>query len=95
MTAFATASPSLRKPKSSWLLGLAIAALVGITPAHSANAKDRSAAASAPISAKCITEGEVLKAQKAWGEGIISIGKTFTQGGDYTTAAAEHIDKFY
>jgi hypothetical protein len=30
-----------------------------------------------------ITEAEVLAAQKAWGEGIVTIGNTFSDGGDY------------
>jgi hypothetical protein len=44
---------------------------------------------------KCITEMEVVAAQKAWGEGIVGIGKVYTQGGDYVAAAANHINKFY
>ncbi|WOE75224.1 phosphoribosyl-AMP cyclohydrolase [Alterisphingorhabdus coralli] len=43
----------------------------------------------------CITEEEVVNAQKAWGDGIVAIGKTFTEEGDYTTAATDHINKFY
>ena len=46
-------------------------------------------------SANCISEKEVVAAQKAWGEGIVKIGKTYTDGGDYTAAAAAHIDQFY
>lgn len=42
-----------------------------------------------------ITEQEVLDAQKSWGEGIVNIGKVYTENGDYKTAAAEHIKKFY
>lgn len=51
----------------------------------------------APVdqSANCITEKEVVAAQKAWGEGIIAIGETYTAGGNYAEAAANHIDKFY
>jgi hypothetical protein len=44
---------------------------------------------------KCITEREVVDAQKAWGEGIIAIGKAYSEGGDYTAAAAAHINRFY
>ena len=52
---------------------------------------------SAPVEqgANCITEKEVVAAQKAWGEGIIAIGKTYNEGGDYSAAAASHIDQFY
>ena len=42
-----------------------------------------------------ITEQEILDAQKAWGEGIVKIGKVFQEKGDYKAAAKEHIDKFY
>ncbi len=42
-----------------------------------------------------ITEQEVLGAQKAWGEGIVMIGKVFLENGDYKTTATEHINKLY
>lgn len=42
-----------------------------------------------------INEERILEAQKAWGEGIVRIGKVFTDKGDYETAAREHIEKFY
>ncbi|MFO7864983.1 MAG: hypothetical protein R6U85_13375 [Salinivirgaceae bacterium] len=42
-----------------------------------------------------ITKQEVLEAQKGWGEGIVKIGKVYSDGGDYEKAAKEHIDKFY
>ncbi len=42
-----------------------------------------------------ITENEVLVAQKAWGDGIIKIGKVYLDDGDYKAAAAEHINNFY
>ena len=44
---------------------------------------------------KCITEQEVVAAQEAWGQGIINIGKVFSDAGDYRKAAADHISKFY
>ena len=44
---------------------------------------------------KCITEQEVVEAQKAWGEGIVKIGRVYTAKGDYAKAAADHINKFY
>ena len=43
----------------------------------------------------CITEQQVVEAQKAWSNGIVQIGKVFTQKGDYVKAAADHINKFY
>lgn len=53
------------------------------------------AAAQVDQSANCISEKEVVAAQNAWGEGIIKIGQAYTDGGDYTAAAANHIDEFY
>ncbi len=42
-----------------------------------------------------ITEAEVLAVQQAWGDGIVSIGKVYSDSGDFKTAAKEHLDKFY
>lgn len=49
----------------------------------------------APAFAQPITEADVLAAQDAWGAGIVRIGDTFTEGGDYSQAASEHIDTLY
>ena len=46
-------------------------------------------------SSACITEQEVVEAQKAWSDSIINIGKIYAEGGDYTKAAANHINRFY
>lgn len=51
---------------------------------------ETAATAAAPITAE-----EVAAAQKAWGEGIVAIGKTFTEEGDIKAAATDHINKFY
>ncbi|MDP3453101.1 MAG: hypothetical protein Q8R90_09110 [Bacteroidales bacterium] len=42
-----------------------------------------------------IEEQEVLEAQKAWGEGIVHIGKIYTDKGDFKEAATQHINNFY
>ena len=42
-----------------------------------------------------ITEQEVADAQKAWGEGIVTIGKAYSEKGDYTAVAIEHINAYY
>jgi hypothetical protein len=42
-----------------------------------------------------ITEKEVMKAQKTWGEGIVHIGKMYTKGKDYVGAAENHINTLY
>ncbi len=44
---------------------------------------------------QAITAEEVATAQQAWGEGIVKIGKAFTEKGDYTKLAADHVKKFY
>ncbi len=46
-------------------------------------------------SAKTITEQEVLDAQKIWGEGIVRIGKVYTEEGDYKAEAKKHIADLY
>ena len=42
-----------------------------------------------------ITEQAILDAQRAWGEGIVKIGKVFLEEGDYRSVAEEHINEFY
>ena len=42
-----------------------------------------------------ITADEVEAAQQAWGEGIVTIGNTYTEEGDYRAAAEQHIANFY
>lgn len=77
-------------------LVLATAALLtaACTPGY-AKERPRAAAAPAEQNVNCISEREVVAAQKAWGEGIVKIGKVYQEGGDYSAAAAAHIDQFY
>lgn len=42
-----------------------------------------------------ITAQEVLDAQHAWGEGVVKIGQTFLEKGDYKAVALKHIDDTY
>ncbi len=42
-----------------------------------------------------ITKEEVIAAQKAWGDGIVAIGKTYEEKGDYKEKAADHIRSLY
>ena len=42
-----------------------------------------------------IAETSITEAQIAWGEGIVKIGKVFSENGDYKAAAEEHINEFY
>lgn len=71
--------------------------VVACSPGYAKPTPTIIAAAAAQIdqSANCISEKEVVAAQKAWGEGIVKIGQVYIDGGDYTAAAADHIDEFY
>ena len=42
-----------------------------------------------------ITAQEVLDAQHAWAEGVVKIGQTFIDKGDYKAVALRHIDDTY
>jgi hypothetical protein len=42
-----------------------------------------------------ITKQDVLDAQKAWADGIVAIGEVYTNEGDYSARAAEHIKNLY
>ena len=46
-------------------------------------------------SSECITEYEVIKAQREWASGIVRIGEVYTQGGNYKIEAAEFIQDMY
>lgn len=74
------------------LLAAAPLALTACT--SDANTAD-AAAEGAESAAAPITAEEVAAAQKAWGEGIVTIGKTFTEEGDFRAAADAHIKQFY
>jgi len=42
-----------------------------------------------------ITAEEIADAQRTWGDGIVTIGKAFTDKGDYVKAAENHLDTLY
>lgn len=42
-----------------------------------------------------ITKEEVLEAQSVWGNGVVAIGKAFTDKADYTKVATDHVDSLY
>merc|ERR1719440_2756725 len=42
-----------------------------------------------------MTKALIEAAQKAWGDGIVKIAKTHTDGGDYVQAATDHINTLY
>lgn len=49
----------------------------------------------ADTAAASITVEEIDAARQAWGEGIVAIGAVFSEGGDYTARATEHINTHY
>lgn len=61
------------------------AGIFAICIAGAADASERSA----------ITAEDVSAVQQAWGDGIVKIGKVYSEGGDYREAAEKHIEKFY
>jgi hypothetical protein len=83
-----------RLPSKPLIAAVALPLLAFGTPTLAKTPAKPAATATSPAP-KCITEREVVDAQKAWGEGIIAIGKTYSEGGDYTAAAASHINRFY
>merc|ERR1719207_317277 len=42
-----------------------------------------------------MTKEMIEAAQKAWGDGIVKIAKTHTDGGDFVQAATDHINNLY
>jgi len=42
-----------------------------------------------------ISDAEVARAQKIWGDGIVEIGNAYSNNGDYKAVAAEHVDTLY
>lgn len=51
--------------------------------------------AASSATAQQITETEVLEAQEIWGGGIVAIGDAYTNEGDYTSLAEDHVDTLY
>ena len=77
------------------LAALALPLIVLASPAAHAKTPKIAPPVAAALAQPCITEREVVEAQRAWGEGIVAIGKVYREGGDYAAAAAAHIDRFY
>ena len=75
------------------LLGAAALTLAACEQAATADGDADTTAAAATDDP--ITEAEVETAQQAWGEGIVNIGRTYTDNGDYRAAAEQHIATFY
>ena len=43
----------------------------------------------------CITREEIIRAQAAWGDGIVFIGEVYVNDGDYKAFAADWVDQLY
>lgn len=70
------------------------------TAAETREASQRSGGSYMPdntplFSDACITEREVVTAQRMWGDGIVRIGKVFSDKGDYSNEAADFIQEMY
>ncbi len=68
---------------------------LGLTSCTSSAEEGNAAMAQTKKQVMTITEQEVSAVQKAWGEGIVKIGKIYSDKGDYSAAATEHINNFY
>ena len=79
----------MKKIATASILGVSAMALAACGGDEAASA-DGDTANNDPITAE-----EVEAAQIAWGEGIVAIGKTFTDEGDFRTRAQEHINTHY
>jgi len=69
---------------------LGVVGATSLTLTACGNAEVASADVADPITAE-----EVTAAQEAWGEGIVAIGAVYTQEGDYSARASEHIATHY
>ncbi|MFZ4547538.1 MAG: hypothetical protein ACOYN4_08890 [Bacteroidales bacterium] len=81
----------------STIIAVLIAVMLsfGITSCKQTSQVNQNSALVQSETTTLITEQEVLDAQKAWGDGIVKIGKVHLENGDYKTAATEHINEFY
>lgn len=73
---------------------LAVILSLGITSCKQGSNKENTSSTQTEAQT-FITEQEISEIQKAWGEGIVKIGKVYLEKGDYKTAATEHINNFY
>lgn len=74
------------------LLGISALALSACDNSASTDSTGTPADATAETA---ITVEEIDAARQAWGEGIVAIGQIYTDRGDYTARATEHINQFY
>lgn len=67
---------------------------IGITSCQDCKVKENSSTVTSELNVS-ITEQEVATSQNSWGEGIVKIGKVYSEKGDYKTEAINHINNFY
>lgn len=84
----------LRKTNVGILL-LTVLAAFAFSSCDSPSAEADEDNAEAATEAVTISKQEVLDAQKTWGEGIVTIGKAYSEDGDYVAAARKHIETLY
>lgn len=86
----------LRKTNVGILLLTVLAAFAfSSCDSPSAEADEDNAEAATEAEAVTISKQEVLDAQQTWGEGIVTIGKAYSEDGDYVAAARKHIETLY
>jgi len=89
---------NFKMKKNATLVVLVFAAiyLLGITSCKQSTEKESTITITTQTELNVvITDQEVLDVQKAWGDGIVKIGKVFTEKGDFKNAATEHVNNFY
>lgn len=69
--------------------------LSGITSCKENTTQQENAMVAQTEETPVITEQEVLDAQKAWGEGIVKIGKAYSDKEDYKAVATQHLNDYY
>ena len=74
---------------------LVLIGLVLILAAGGAFVTTYSKKVASETSDSCFTSEEIVDAQQAWGEAIVSIGKAYTSGEDYQALAEMVVDQLY
>ncbi len=87
----------LRLTMNSTIIAVIIAATLtfGTTSCKLSSEVNQNSALTQTETTTLITEKEVSDAQKAWGDGIVKIGKVYLENGDYKSTATEHLNEFY
>lgn len=67
----------------------------GILTNHAALAETIAKDSVSAIADSCITRKEIISAQKAWGDGIVLIGKAYTNEEDHKALAANLVAQLY